>query len=668
MGNYEELKQAVSDVIKTNGKQEITGAILQNTLRTIISTVGSYATFAGIATPETNPGTPDQRVFWLASKAGIYSNFNGIELDGEVYILQNKLGSWSKILTGIANTKTTDNLNLIVKSRETWLYAYGKNLFDVSRKAFGGERYLINRDTGETILQPLYDLFISHLIPLKPGETHITLSCSGANSFNASQGYRFLNGQGEIVSFGSLGSVYSLTLEIPKNGVLFQFGTTNDVQNIQVEYGGSQTNYEPYNAGVTNYAKLYLPNKMYFCNNKKTALYYQNFINNSVYQNKVIGIENTNLINHNNFACSGIVNSTKTAKIYQYENNERILLSEIEFISIDVSQNNGKNVNILCLGDSYTEIGNWIIALKQNLDSDGVNVNLIGAMHTRNAFPFDMDVLSENQTGGTLYGNFMNKVPGKCYIVDVQGITEKEMPINYANYVTYSIDGVEWTVWGYKLDSSGNGKIRLYTSNSSANLPNTGQLTKTGGIGDSTIDYTNSVEVNKNPFYDVQTNNLDVSKYLQIWGFETPDIVIIQFMWNDFDNWETDANIDTFIERLNTFIKLFVDVNQNVKIIFSIEPSAPINANGYDTNGRKNTVLNFANKLYDEYRDSSFVHICPSFAFVDPINAFGTKEISISDRYSDYKITVSADNVHPEQKGMFQIGDAITPYVHKTLL
>ena len=39
MGNYDELKQAVSDVIKTNGNQEITGQLMQNTLLSIINTV-----------------------------------------------------------------------------------------------------------------------------------------------------------------------------------------------------------------------------------------------------------------------------------------------------------------------------------------------------------------------------------------------------------------------------------------------------------------------------------------------------------------------------------------------------------------------------------------------------------------------------------------------------
>ena len=101
MGNYEQLKQAISDVIKTNGNQEITGAIMQNALLSIISTVGGNATFAGIATPDTNPGTPDQNVFWIASKNGTYSNFGGIIVEYEVVILYNKNGTWQKADSGI---------------------------------------------------------------------------------------------------------------------------------------------------------------------------------------------------------------------------------------------------------------------------------------------------------------------------------------------------------------------------------------------------------------------------------------------------------------------------------------------------------------------------------------------------------------------------------------
>lgn len=94
MGNYEELKAAVSSVIKTNGNQEITGQVLQNTLTTLISQVGANATFAGIATPDTVPGTPDQNVFYIAGQSGVYANFGGYEVTKNAVVFNNVSGNW----------------------------------------------------------------------------------------------------------------------------------------------------------------------------------------------------------------------------------------------------------------------------------------------------------------------------------------------------------------------------------------------------------------------------------------------------------------------------------------------------------------------------------------------------------------------------------------------
>lgn len=95
MGNYEELKAAVSSVIKTNGNQEITGQVLQNTLTTLISQVGANATFAGIATPDTAPGTPDQNVFYIAGQSGTYANFGGYKVTKNVVVFNNVSGNWA---------------------------------------------------------------------------------------------------------------------------------------------------------------------------------------------------------------------------------------------------------------------------------------------------------------------------------------------------------------------------------------------------------------------------------------------------------------------------------------------------------------------------------------------------------------------------------------------
>lgn len=94
MANYTELKTAVSAAIKTNNNQEITGQLLQDVLNNIISVIGANATFAGIATPTTNPGINDANVFYLAFEYGVYANFDSIKIDNGVNIIYNKLGTW----------------------------------------------------------------------------------------------------------------------------------------------------------------------------------------------------------------------------------------------------------------------------------------------------------------------------------------------------------------------------------------------------------------------------------------------------------------------------------------------------------------------------------------------------------------------------------------------
>ena len=78
--NYEVLKDSVADVVKTNGNGEITGALLQQVLLAIINSLGTGYQFMGKATTSTNPGTPDQKEFYIAIDAGVYPNFGNAEI------------------------------------------------------------------------------------------------------------------------------------------------------------------------------------------------------------------------------------------------------------------------------------------------------------------------------------------------------------------------------------------------------------------------------------------------------------------------------------------------------------------------------------------------------------------------------------------------------------
>lgn len=121
MANWSDLKAAVAKIIKTNGNQEITGAVLQKALNNIISNVGENASFAGVATPSTNPGTPDGNVFYIASESGTYSNFGGIVNNGECLILKKNEDSWVSIETGIITNKKLSNLLGLVIDTSTFV-------------------------------------------------------------------------------------------------------------------------------------------------------------------------------------------------------------------------------------------------------------------------------------------------------------------------------------------------------------------------------------------------------------------------------------------------------------------------------------------------------------------------------------------------------------------
>lgn len=129
MANWSDLKAAVAKVIKTNGNQEITGAVLQNALNNIISNVGENASFAGVATPTTNPGTPDGNVFYIAYTAGNYVNFqskagNLTVNPGELAILYNETTNWGKSVIGMSSDGVIALANITNQINATGRYAY----------------------------------------------------------------------------------------------------------------------------------------------------------------------------------------------------------------------------------------------------------------------------------------------------------------------------------------------------------------------------------------------------------------------------------------------------------------------------------------------------------------------------------------------------------------
>ena len=102
------------NIVQETGDSE-TAVMSQKAVTNLIEELKNAGyVFAGIATPETNPGTPDQNVFYIASENGTYSNFGGVTLTDEVAIFSNTNGSWVKSETGIATSaKVAELLNIL---------------------------------------------------------------------------------------------------------------------------------------------------------------------------------------------------------------------------------------------------------------------------------------------------------------------------------------------------------------------------------------------------------------------------------------------------------------------------------------------------------------------------------------------------------------------------
>ena len=110
MADYIKLKDAITEVIKTNGNQEITGQILQNTLLSIVNVIGEDMTFAGVAEPDTNPGNPDQNVIWAATQKGTYTGFGNYVHDGVgIAFLGNTTSGWQAVKMNVVGVDSDGN-------------------------------------------------------------------------------------------------------------------------------------------------------------------------------------------------------------------------------------------------------------------------------------------------------------------------------------------------------------------------------------------------------------------------------------------------------------------------------------------------------------------------------------------------------------------------------
>jgi len=596
-----------------------------------------------------------------ASSSVAYARFSTPITD--LNLVQVEIGSVST--TVVPYTESYEIKNIIANIDSKFIgkidKVFGKNLLDHNDKNISISSFI--KSNGD-IVDTTYDFDVTGFIKIENGQT-LKANFDVGNTYSAlydDAGFYISNTavNDNVITNNTGSSCYAR----------FSINGGFAIGDVQVEIGTVSTYYEPF----TDYAPLgdvkvqvpdrnttvVLPSKLYFVKDFESCIYFENILFKNIDDpTQVVFSDGHNYKRLVNFkpsvATSGQSFTTSVFRSFK-KGEEKTFIYDVK----DSSLNNGKTVNMLTIGDSFTDIGTWNARVTSLLKADGVSVNEIGTTGTSTT-------KAEALSGGTLHNVFLTADSGVSRIVEVSNVTQ----IPQTGYPgTFYVDdnGKQWTIRGGKIDSSGSGNIVVTnfgaTDSDFSSFPDSGNLTKVSGQsnkeGDDVISYTSSISAYYNPFINHSNGELDITNYITFWGFNEPDVILFQFTWNDTAKWSSDVKLLNLVSEFKDAADHVHSAYPSAKIVFSIEPFGNPYA-GRDVNGKKYTVLKFVELMNEQFMEdanyNTFVHIAPSYAFMDLIYGYSIVDVSPCSKYPEVTERSGGGGVHPIGEGMEQIGE-----------
>ena len=524
----------------------------------------------------------------------------------------------------------------------------------------------------------------------------------------------------------------TITLESNTAYVRATFLASNYKTEGQIEYGSTATEYEPFHYVISKEslpedigngttqdevkqiineevfpAKLVLPSNLYFKANRQNNLYYKQAIKCSCHDSFDFSVSNATLkVFDRQLSGVPVAASVFNNKLTLRKFGKLLQELQVKF-NILANPSSHKTVKILDSGDSISDLGGWQVELKNLLEEDNVTVEYIGTMINRaktTGSSYAEDIWGEVQSGGNM--SFITEPKGAAKILTVSGITE--LPVTGYPGTSY-LDGnnISWVVRGFKLtagsDGKYSGKLKLGKFSSdpnygdgteddtsgTGNFPPSGTITKTKSAngntlaGDATITYTSADDARYNPFWNPSTGELDFKYYFDYWGFDIPDIFILQWGRNEVKYYEgvNSESAQTAKLRAKQIIDKFHNQYPDTKFVFGLEiygAELMIFSGGSDNSNssKKYSVLSFAEEIISLFEGnddtgnpySDYVTLVPVYAMMDSIYGYGPlSEKSLCDLYGATTTVLQngRDGIHPsyDSGGLREMGRAYEPVV-----
>ncbi len=351
---------------------------------------------------------------------------------------------------------------------------------------------------------------------------------------------------------------------------------------------------------------------------------------------------------------------TYTLNIDVYDNvGYKVASDSVEIRVHAKPQNPTDEKVVLCVGDSLTNGGTWVQTMYNRFASDGINnVKFIG---TRNVT--GTKVYYEGY-GGWTFASYNTTSTGRTNAKYITGsFTDKTEALDQHS-VYRDGNGAYW-----KLESIEATKIKLIwvdggsSSQSLTSSPTTGGTLTwvSGGQNHGNITFNGWSNAPGNPMWDDDTNKVNMKKYVEGFGVDHLDEVVVLLGWNN-----TGIGEDSYKAQVRTFLDNVLTAYPDCHItLMGLQvPMKDGFANSYgmgwpyfEKAGHVWLMQEWYTEICQEakYRENcTFVQVSGQF---DSVNNCLQGEV-VYNNHNNGKETICTNGVHPATAGYRQIGDA----------